>query len=190
MRCLKRACHRIDASDPMAHGEFSAGHHAPQDSQNRKPSPIWHQRALGRTVGRAKGGKKCCFLQEKPLVRARRGAQKIVKKLSRCFAVSFCNFLVLGSITNAAEHFLSPHGSDRNPGTSQQPFASLAGARDALHELKKAQALPEGGVTVWIGEGGITSARRWCLTLKTTARPTSGYSALPSPIGIRQSAAA
>ena len=56
-------------------------------------------------------------------------------------------------LSNAAEYFVSPNGSDKNPGTSEQPFSSLTRARDAIRELKRLRGLPEGGVTVWIGEG-------------------------------------
>ena len=47
--------------------------------------------------------------------------------------------MIFGSITYAAPSrqttfYVAPDGSDRNPGTTERPLASLAGARDALRE--------------------------------------------------------
>jgi len=47
--------------------------------------------------------------------------------------------MIFGSITDAAPSrqttfYVAPDGSDRNPGTTERPLASLAGARDALRE--------------------------------------------------------
>jgi hypothetical protein len=47
----------------------------------------------------------------------------------------------------------APAGSDSNPGTAAQPFATLERARTAVQAVK-ASGLPAGGVTVWI-RGGV-----------------------------------
>ena len=52
-----------------------------------------------------------------------------------------------------AEYFVSTGGSDANPGTQAQPFATMQRARDAIRELKKSSSLPDAGVTVWIEAG-------------------------------------
>ena len=54
----------------------------------------------------------------------------------------------------AASFTIATNGDDKNPGTQQQPFATLEGARGAIRNLKKRSGLPPGGVTVWI-HGGI-----------------------------------
>ena len=46
------------------------------------------------------------------------------------------------------EYFVSTEGSDTNPGTQAQPFATLQRARDTIRELKKNSNLPQGGLTV------------------------------------------
>jgi len=52
-----------------------------------------------------------------------------------------------------AEYYVSTDGSDTNPGTQAQPFATLQRARDAIRELKKSSNLPQAGVIVWIEAG-------------------------------------
>ncbi|MHC4207969.1 MAG: right-handed parallel beta-helix repeat-containing protein, partial [Planctomycetota bacterium] len=51
------------------------------------------------------------------------------------------------------EYFVSTDGSDTNPGTQAQPFATLQRARDAVRDLKESSNLPKAGVTVWIEAG-------------------------------------
>ena len=48
---------------------------------------------------------------------------------------------------------VSPAGTDTNPGTEQQPFGSLEGARDRLRALRKAGGLPAGGAEVVVHGG-------------------------------------
>ena len=50
--------------------------------------------------------------------------------------------------------FVSPQGSDENPGTADRPLATLGGARDAIRRIKKTAGLPEGGVVVLL-VGGV-----------------------------------
>jgi hypothetical protein len=62
--------------------------------------------------------------------------------------------LILCSQTFAASnYYVSTCGSDSNPGTQTQPFATLQRARDAIRKLRKGAGLPSGGVTVWIEAG-------------------------------------
>ncbi len=51
------------------------------------------------------------------------------------------------------EYFVAPDGSDENPGTADQPFATLAGARDAVRSLRCTGGLPKGGVAVTLKAG-------------------------------------
>ncbi|HTY57211.1 MAG TPA: hypothetical protein VMF59_00280, partial [Bacteroidota bacterium] len=60
----------------------------------------------------------------------------------------------------AGEFFISPTGSDRNPGTRQRPFLTLERARDAVRALKK----ESGGsakerISVWLAAGTYPLAR-------------------------------
>ena len=43
----------------------------------------------------------------------------------------------------AVEFFVAPAGNDANPGTRQQPFASLEKARDAIRALKAKGGFPD-----------------------------------------------
>ncbi len=51
------------------------------------------------------------------------------------------------------DFFVSTGGSNTNPGTQAQPFATLQRASSAVRELKKSSNLPQAGVTVWIEAG-------------------------------------
>lgn len=52
----------------------------------------------------------------------------------------------------AVELFVSPHGSDSNPGTREQPFATLEHARDAIRKLKSEKLPGPVGVSLLPGE--------------------------------------
>jgi len=70
------------------------------------------------------------------------------------FAITLA--LICGFTTSsqaASALYVSPQGNDTNPGTREEPLLSLEGARDAIRHLKKEGALPDGGITVWIGSG-------------------------------------
>jgi len=54
------------------------------------------------------------------------------------------------SLISGAELYVSPRGSDENPGTKERPFATLARARDAVRPVK---AKSKGPVTVWVRSG-------------------------------------
>jgi hypothetical protein len=59
---------------------------------------------------------------------------------------------IMPSPADAAVFHVAPSGSDTNPGTQQQPFASLARARDAVRDLK-AQAPLTTPVRILIADG-------------------------------------
>jgi hypothetical protein len=64
-----------------------------------------------------------------------------------------CAALALtGPAAIAASFYLSPNGSDTNPGTQAKPFATLERARDAIRELKRSGPLQE-PVTVRLQSG-------------------------------------
>ncbi|WP_166238609.1 right-handed parallel beta-helix repeat-containing protein [Paenibacillus turpanensis] len=50
-------------------------------------------------------------------------------------------------------YFVSPHGSDKNPGTEDAPFQTLERARNEVRNLKQKKGLPDGGVTIYLREG-------------------------------------
>jgi len=56
-------------------------------------------------------------------------------------------------LLGSTEYFVSTDGSDTNPGTQAQPFATLQRARDTVRKLKQSSNLPHAGVTVWIEAG-------------------------------------
>ncbi len=61
-------------------------------------------------------------------------------------------WLSLCCLEASADFWVSPDGSDRNPGTRAKPFATLVRARDAVRRRRKAGP-PRGGVTVWLSAG-------------------------------------
>jgi hypothetical protein len=66
-------------------------------------------------------------------------------KHTLCYVLLICTLARVASA--ATEFWVSPNGSDANPGTREQPLASIAAARDAV---RKAHA---GGATVWLRGG-------------------------------------
>jgi len=52
-----------------------------------------------------------------------------------------------------AEFYISPEGSDENPGTFEKPLATLAGARDLI---RKNKASLSGNITVYLKDGSYT----------------------------------
>lgn len=57
------------------------------------------------------------------------------------------------NIARSQNFYVSPSGSDSNPGTLEKPFASLNRARDMVRKLKKNKGIPNGGITVFIRGG-------------------------------------
>ena len=69
--------------------------------------------------------------------------------------------------------FVAKNGSDTNPGSREQLFATLQAARSALHALKKADGLPKGGVTVWVGGGDYYLTQPFTLTAEDSGTTES-----------------
>ena len=65
----------------------------------------------------------------------------------------------------AAEFFVSPDGSDRNPGTMEKPVATLERARDIVREWKQDGEKGKEGVTVWLRAGDYVRRQAMELTV-------------------------
>lgn len=65
------------------------------------------------------------------------------------------NSLKLSQNTQKAglELFVSPNGNDNNKGTMQSPWKTIQKAQLFIRDLKKGNAMPENGVTVWLRQG-------------------------------------
>jgi len=61
--------------------------------------------------------------------------------------------LLVSCSEQAKELYVSPSGSDDNPGTSSAPYQSIEKARDAIINMKQAGKYPEKGVQVILKEG-------------------------------------
>ena len=78
--------------------------------------------------------------------------------MNSCSFTSSTTLLLLfcttaGAVTATADLFVSPTGSDANPGSRAKPFATLEHARDAVRELKRAGKVHKAGLTVWLRGG-------------------------------------
>jgi len=74
---------------------------------------------------------------------------------------------------SAATFTVATNGNDANPGTKEQPFASLEGARDSVRKLKKSSGLPAGGVTIWIRGGTYPLSKTFTLGAEDSGNPES-----------------
>ena len=79
-------------------------------------------------------------------------------------------FFCAVSLHAQVELFVSPVGNDLNPGTLEQPFASLTAARDAIRLYKKNHALPVSFV-VTIADGTYTMKEPLVLTHEDGGTP-------------------
>jgi len=75
------------------------------------------------------------------------------KNMTRRIALMAGCLLTLCPTAFAATYYVSPTGSDNNPGTEARPFATLVRARDAIRDMKRQIGLPDGGVTVMLRGG-------------------------------------
>ncbi len=80
----------------------------------------------------------------------------------------------------AADFYLAPSGDDANPGSKEQPFASLSRARDAVRELKSAGPLTE-PVRINVSGGVYSITEPLVLSPEDSGTPTAPvtYRALP-----------
>ena len=88
--------------------------------------------------------------------------------------------LLAAATASAADFYVSPAGDNAHPGSQEQPFATLARARDAIRELKAQGPLP-GPVRVHVADGTYTLREPFVLTPEdsgTEAAPVI-YQAMP-----------
>ena len=92
------------------------------------------------------------------------------------------NLLLLLLVTglNAADFYISPNGSDANPGTKSQPFASLSRARDAVREVKRRKPDRDYSVLLRGGVYPLTETVVFSLPDSAAAGHTITYSAYPN----------
>lgn len=82
---------------------------------------------------------------------------------------------LLSAVLNAADFYVSPSGSDSNPGSKARPFATITRARDAVRQLKPST------VTVWVRGGTYNLPKTLAFTPQdsgTKAGPIT-YAAYP-----------
>jgi hypothetical protein len=85
-------------------------------------------------------------------------------------------FLGLQSALFGADFYVSPHGSDRNPGTKAKPFATLERARDAARS-----APHESAITIWLRGGTYALSSTFVLSAADSGTATAPvvYQAVP-----------
>ncbi|MEI6503105.1 MAG: hypothetical protein WCP21_19010, partial [Armatimonadota bacterium] len=66
----------------------------------------------------------------------------------RTCALLVVSLLLATALFAATDLYVAPSGNDANPGTAQQPLATLQRARDLVRELRQKGNLPAGGVRV------------------------------------------
>jgi parallel beta-helix repeat protein len=76
-----------------------------------------------------------------------------------------------GLSNDAQDIYVSKDGSDINLGTKDEPVASLQAARDLIRQYKSVNDLPNGGITVWIGEGTYNQKETFALNENDSGRP-------------------
>lgn len=75
--------------------------------------------------------------------------------------------------TPAVELYVAPDGRDTQPGSQDQPFATLERARDRIRELKRQSGLPLGGVTVYLRGGTYLRTQTFSLTAEDSGTADS-----------------
>lgn len=89
-------------------------------------------------------------------------------------ALSLIGLLLLPPLGYGLERYVSPQGSDRNPGTLEAPWQTLEGARDAVRVWRKAQPAGAGeAVTVWLRGGTYPLARTFELLAQDSGTATA-----------------
>ena len=78
-------------------------------------------------------------------------------------------FLLSASfLAGGAEHFVSPTGSDKGPGSREKPWATLQRASEEVGRLKASGRLPKGGMTIWLAGGTYEQSKSLRLGAKTS----------------------
>jgi hypothetical protein len=85
-------------------------------------------------------------------------------------ALALFVLLVARSWAGPTEFWIAPAGSDGQPGTREQPLASLEGGRDAVRRLKRQGPWPADGVVVWLRGGDYPLTRSFELTSVDSGR--------------------
>ena len=70
-----------------------------------------------------------------------------------------------------ADFYVELNGDDGNPGTIDQPFATLEQARTALRDLKSSSGLPPGGVAIWLRGGTYERTESFVLESRDSGEP-------------------
>ena len=70
-----------------------------------------------------------------------------------------------------ADFFVAPGGSDAGSGNRAKPFATLERARDGVRELKRANQVPRGGLTIWLRGGDYMRTNALALTAADSGEP-------------------
>ncbi len=70
--------------------------------------------------------------------------------IKSAFLIAFMH-LAIGAY--ALDIFIAMGGNDANPGTKEEPVSTLEAARNLIRQYKAINDIPNGGITVWIGEG-------------------------------------
>jgi len=73
-----------------------------------------------------------------------------------------CLVLLSCSLSLARDYYVATDGNDANPGTIEEPFATLEKARDTIRQ-SKAQTLGDGGVTVYLRQGQYSRSQPFSL---------------------------
>src|SRR5580765_3675836 len=79
--------------------------------------------------------------------------------------------MLLFCFAATADLFVSPTGSDANPGSKAKPFATLERAREAVRELKRAGKVNKAGLTVWLRGGDFLRTNALELTAADSGAP-------------------
>jgi hypothetical protein len=101
------------------------------------------------------------------------------KKIRRALCVVIS--LIWSGVCFGVELYVAPAGSDKNPGTKEKPLLTLEGARDLIRAARKRNAVPSGGVTVFLRGGTHVRTSTFAMTKEDSGRPDSPvtYSSFP-----------
>lgn len=91
--------------------------------------------------------------------------------MRRSFAVSILCVVTLAVAAQAQDLYVSKAGNDSNPGTREEPVATLQAARDLLRQYSVTGELAEGGGTVWIGGGNYEQTHSLVLNEHDSGKP-------------------
>ncbi len=70
--------------------------------------------------------------------------------------ITVFKFLIVcffGCSEGGVEYYVSTKGNDNNPGTKEEPVATLIAARNLVRKYKAKNEIPKGGITVWVSGG-------------------------------------